>query len=94
MQQHLNWLFSANRDNRNIYSALGFKGGSLPGILTSAWYVQPIGGEPLVLSVLYHDIPFSLWSNWLSGSASQQQLELRALTAGEGCEVFATALGS
>lgn len=93
MQQHLNWLMDANPDNRDVYSALGTKGGSYIGILTSAWYVQPIDGEPLVLSVLYRNLPLETWVDWLGVSGAHQQLELNALTTGAGCEVFAEALG-
>lgn len=93
MQQHLNWLMDANPANRDVYAALGTKGGSYIGILTSAWYVQPIDGEPLVLSVLYRNLPLEIWADWLGVSGAHQQLELDALTTGAGCEVFAEVLG-
>lgn len=93
MQQHLNWLMDVNPANRDVYAALGTKGGSYIGILTSAWYVQPIDGEPLVLSVLYRNLPLEIWADWLGVTGAHQQLELNALTTGAGCEVFAQALG-
>ncbi|MDX2137460.1 MAG: serine hydrolase [Chloroflexota bacterium] len=92
MRGVLNWLMDLNPANREVYSHLGNKGGSWASVLTGTWYAQPIGAEPTLLAVFYRNLPLPLWSNWLSNGA-HQLLELRAFAFGEGCGVFAAALG-
>jgi D-alanyl-D-alanine carboxypeptidase len=92
MRGALNWVMDLNPANREVYSHLGNKGGSWASVLTGTWYTQPIAGEPLLLAVFYRNLPLPLWSGWLS-SGAHQLLELRAFAYGEGCGVFAGALG-
>jgi len=91
LQEILNWPMVVNPANRDVYAALGTKGGSLAGILTNVWYVQPIDGPVIELAVFYRDVPLLQWVNWLE-SGAHQQLELRIVASGEGCGVLADLL--
>ena len=92
MQDTLNWPMDVNPANEAVYSALGMKGGSWAGILTAAWYVQPIDLEPLTLVVFYRNLPPDVWEEWFT-TGTQQLLEVRTFAYGEGCAPFAEALG-
>ena len=87
MQSTLNWIMDMNPANRDIYTHLGTKGGSTPGILTAVWYVQPQGGETTTLAVFYRDLPLDLWLEWMTTGA-QQELELHVVAQGAGCSIF------
>lgn len=91
MQRRLNWLLAVNPANQGIYDQLGNKGGSWASIFTGNWYVQPRESDPILLAVYYHDLPLELWSGW-SATGINQMLELRAISLGEGCAVFADIL--
>ena len=57
VRQHLEWpmRFEANQE---LFTNLAYKGGSLPGILTTVYYAYPNTGEgPLVVVLFYHDLP-------------------------------------
>ena len=70
-------------NNRDHFLAVGMKGGSLPGILTGAYFAQPKGGRPLVLTVFYHDLAPDRYMEWLH-SYQQQELEFYVLQHGCG----------
>ena len=56
-RQQLEWpmRFEANQE---LFTNLAYKGGSLPGILTTVYYAYPNTGEgPLVVALFYHDLP-------------------------------------
>ena len=91
MRQHLEWPLRLNPENEKEFKVLATKGGSWPGILTSAWYGEPISGKsPHVLSVLYRHMPDDFWSSWLV-SFSQQVLEAKVLSEAD-CEILADAV--
>jgi D-alanyl-D-alanine carboxypeptidase len=92
MQSALGWLFKANPANADVYDALGTKGGSWASIMTGVWYADPRQGEPLALAVFYRELPLELWADW-SATFAHQMLEIKAITTGEGCAVFAEAIG-
>lgn len=54
-------------DNQALFTNLGYKNGSLPGILTTVYYAYPRGdGVPIVLALFYRDLPgrtYRLWRN-------------------------------
>ncbi len=60
------------------FSAFGTKGGSLAGILTSAYFAQEHDGEPIMLAVFYQGIPLLEYVNWLS-DFRMQGVELEAI---------------
>ncbi len=68
-------------NNREHFLAVGMKGGSLPGILTGAYFAQPKGSRPLVLAVFYHDLAPDRYVDWLH-SYQQQELEFYVLQHG------------
>jgi len=52
-------------DNQEIFSNLGYKNGSLPGILTTVYYAYPIGEHtPVVVILFFHDLPTSTYREW------------------------------
>ncbi len=56
-------------DNQELFSNLGYKNGSLPGILTTAYYAYPKGEvTPVVVILFFHDLPqhtYRLWRDTL-----------------------------
>ncbi|NJL57138.1 serine hydrolase [bacterium] len=91
LQDTLNYLLNANPANRDIYNTLAYKGGSLPGIATGAWWVQPIEIEPFELIVLHRNVPVEMWLDWQFTGANQIP-ELRVFAMEEGCSWFAETL--
>lgn len=65
-RRYLEWpmVFEANQER---FSNLGYKNGSLPGILTTAYYAYPIGEvTPTVVILFFHDLPGSSYREWRS----------------------------
>ena len=63
-RRYLEWpmIFAANQER---FSNLGYKNGSLPGILNTAYYAYPIGEvTPTVVILFFHDLPGSLYREW------------------------------
>lgn len=87
MQDTLNWILAAEPRNKDMYAALGTKGGAWAGILTGVWYVQPHGGGATRLAVLYRELPIPLWGE-LSTTGAHQNLEVGVFAFGAGCEEF------
>ena len=52
-------------DKQQYFSNLGYKNGSLPGILTTAYYAY-LQGEttPIVLALFYQDLPGRTYQEW------------------------------
>lgn len=52
-------------DNQERLAWLGYKGGSLPGILTVVYYAQPWDTlQPVVLALFFHDLPQQTYRQW------------------------------
>lgn len=65
IRRYLEWptFFPANQ---NLMAWLGYKGGSLPGVLTSAYYAQPWWRtQPVVVALFYRDLPTDIYRDWL-----------------------------
>jgi hypothetical protein len=63
-RKYLEWpmLFA---ENQELFSNLGYKNGSLPGILTTVYYAYPIGEHtPVVVALFFHDLPSSTYRQW------------------------------
>ncbi len=63
-RRYLEWpmIFPANQER---FSNLGYKNGSLPGILNTAYYAYPIGEvTPTVVILFFHDLPGSSYREW------------------------------
>jgi len=76
-RRHLAWPM-AFEQNRQDFTMLATKGGSLPGTLTAAYYAETKGGRRRVLALFLHDVPFATWLA-LSQSFAQQKLERKLL---------------
>ena len=51
--------------NQQTLAWLGYKGGSLPGVLTSAYYAQPWNrARPVVVALFFHDLPITIYRQW------------------------------
>ncbi len=64
VRRHLEWPMRFY-DNQELFSNLGYKGGSLPGILTTVYYAYPFGETtPLVVALFYRDLPGATYQSW------------------------------
>ena len=51
--------------NQGSFSNLGYKNGSLPGILNVAYYAYPLGDTtPIVITLFYRDLPNRTYRQW------------------------------
>ncbi len=60
----LEWtnLFAANQE---IFSNIGYKNGSLPGVLTTAYYAYRWGeSAPVIVILFYRDLPQQTYRQW------------------------------
>ena len=63
-RRYLEWpmRFTANQE---LFSNLGYKGGTLPGVLTTVYYAYPIGEEtPVVVALFYRGVNGRTYQNW------------------------------
>lgn len=52
-------------ENQALFTNLAYKGGSLPGILTTVYYAYPIDDPtPVVVALFYHDLENSTYQQW------------------------------
>lgn len=52
-------------DNQELFSNLGYKNGTLPGVLTTAYYAYPLGEvTPVVVILFFRDLPNSTYREW------------------------------
>jgi hypothetical protein len=78
MAEILSWPM-ANAPIRREFDAFGTKGGSLPGVLTSASFATPKGEESAVgLALFMEDVPIGAWLHFVS-SFVHQDFERRLL---------------
>jgi D-alanyl-D-alanine carboxypeptidase len=79
MREALEWPMK-NAPIRAEFDHLGTKGGSLPGVLTAAYYAMPKSdGKPRVLALFIRNVPFRAWLE-LAQSFAQQDLERKLLS--------------
>jgi len=51
--------------NQSLFSSVGYKNGSLPGVLNSAYYGTRLeDGAQVVVVLFYHDLPMQLYRQW------------------------------
>ncbi len=65
IRRYLEWptFFPANQ---NLMAWLGYKGGSLPGVLTSTYYAQPWWRtQPVAVALFFRDLPADTYRDWL-----------------------------
>jgi hypothetical protein len=64
VRRHLEWPMRY-LENQTLFSNLGYKGGSLPGILTTVYYAYPLGEtNPVVVSLFYRELPGTQYRQW------------------------------
>ncbi|MEZ4592586.1 MAG: serine hydrolase [Chloroflexota bacterium] len=71
-RRYLEWpmIFLANQER---FSNLGYKNGSLPGILNTAYYAYPIGEvTPTVVILFFRDLPGSTYRTWRNSLAHDE----------------------
>lgn len=90
MQKHLEWPARLHPENQTTFKLLAAASGAWPGVLTSAWYAQPLQGQPLALVILYRNLPDDFWNTWIT-TFTYQQLETRVLANGD-CSLLSEAL--
>ena len=78
MSELLEWPLEKGPTLRERFDRLGTKGGSLVGLLTSAWYAQTRAGDGRVLAIFHDDMPVPLWAQ-LVQNFTHQEVERRAL---------------
>lgn len=96
MRDIMDWEMD-NPTNRVDFNMLATKGGSLPGILTGAWFAAPRGSlediqprQPTALAVFYRGMPIAQYRSW-QRDPDQRLLEIDALR--NGCGVLSRAVG-
>lgn len=71
-RRHLEWPMRF-AENQERFSNLGYKGGSLPGILTTAYYAYPQGEQaPRVVTLFFRDLPGDTYRQWRSTQAHDE----------------------
>jgi hypothetical protein len=63
-RRYLEWVmrFTANQE---LFSNLGYKGGTLPGVLTTVYYAYPIGEDtPIVVALFYRGLNGRTYQQW------------------------------
>lgn len=78
MQELLEWPKQEFPANWNAFEAVGTKGGSLPGILTDAWFSRRKGGPTRVSALFLEGLPADVFQA-LGHSFAQQQWEASLL---------------
>jgi hypothetical protein len=62
-------------NNQADFSNLGYKNGSLPGILTVAYYAYPNGEtDPIIVTLFFRDLPNDLYRSWRSNTLAHDEL--------------------
>ena len=62
-------------DNQALFSNLGYKNGSLPGILTVAYYAYPQGeSDPIIVTLFFRDLPNDIYRSWRSDTLAHDEL--------------------
>lgn len=97
MRDVMDWEMD-NPINRADFNMLATKGGSLPGILTGAWFAAPRGSledaqprQPTALAVFYRGMPIAQYRAW-QRDPDQRLLEIETLRSG--CGVLSRVTGS
>ena len=90
-RRYLEWpmVFPANQAR---FSNLGYKNGSLPGMLNTAYYAYPIGEvTPTVVILFFQDLPGSSYREWRN-SRAHDELARWLLDNPEAIKLIQTAL--
>lgn len=64
VRRYLEWpmTFTVNQE---LFWTMGYKGGSLPGILTGVYYAEPLNYRvPVVVAIFYRGLPMETYREW------------------------------
>ena len=64
VRHYLEWpmIFAVNQD---VFWTMGYKGGSLPGVLTGVYYGEPLTYRvPVVVALFFHNLPMQTYRQW------------------------------
>jgi hypothetical protein len=51
--------------NQEQFWSIGYKGGSLPGVLTGVYYAEPlVNRTPIVVAIFYRNLPNQTYRQW------------------------------
>jgi hypothetical protein len=64
VRRHLEWPMQYS-ENQELFSNVAYKGGALPGILTTLYYAYPLGETtPVVVALFYHNLDNDTYQRW------------------------------
>ncbi|MEM8858810.1 MAG: serine hydrolase [Chloroflexota bacterium] len=65
IRSHLEWPIVEFPSNRVRYNTVGYKNGTLPGVLTTLYYAEPYWADrPIVVALFYRNLPRSTYQRW------------------------------
>ncbi|MEM9776402.1 MAG: serine hydrolase, partial [Chloroflexota bacterium] len=65
IRSHLEWPIVEFPSNRVQYNTVGYKNGTLPGVLTTLYYAEPYWSDrPIVVALFYRNLPRSTYQRW------------------------------
>ena len=65
IRTHLEWPIEEFPINRTRYRTVGYKNGTLPGVLTTLYYAEPVWGDrPIVVALFYRNLPRQTYRRW------------------------------
>ena len=65
IRSHLEWPINEFPVNRSRYNTVGYKNGTLPGVLTTLYYAEPFWGDrPIVVALFYRNLPSQTYRRW------------------------------
>lgn len=71
-RRYLEWPMQFNL-NQGLFSNLGYKNGSLPGVLTTVYYAYPLGNQtPLVVALFYRALDGATYREWRSSQTHDE----------------------
>ena len=65
VRSHLEWPIVEFPINQTRYNTVGYKNGTLPGVLTTLYYAEPFWADrPIVVALFYRNLPQSTYRRW------------------------------
>lgn len=65
IRSHLEWPINEFPVNRARYNTIGYKNGTLPGVLTTLYYAEPFWSDrPIVVALFYRNLPSQTYRRW------------------------------
>jgi beta-lactamase class A len=65
IRSYLDWPLEAFENNQSYFSDIGYKNGTLPGVMTTVYYAQPWdSAEPIIVALFYRNLPQRTYQQW------------------------------